>query len=152
MRSGFAAFVLIATFGTAVAAPSPGAPAAPANNGGAKSAQAQASLADQLESCRQHVVQMNEAVNVQQKKLAALRTERKTISVSGGEVARFKLANIDQEIRDLSKQSQATITQIDAEDKRCDSLQAKLSGGGRAAPSTPPAPPARQAPSDRRKH
>lgn len=107
----------------------------------ASNARAQAVLADQIQSCRQHVIQLNEQSRVTQKKLAALRSERKTIGVSGGEMARFKLTNIDQEIRENSRQHQSLITEIDAETKRCDSLEEKLASGNASppAPTTKPA-------------
>ena len=97
----------------------------------AQSSQSGASVSGQLETCRQHVIQLQEQARLQQTKLAGLRAERKTIGTSGGEVARFKLANLDQELRELSKQNQSVNAQVDSEKKRCDSLAAKASSGNR---------------------
>ena len=89
------------------------------------------SVAAQVETCRQHVVELTEQSRKQQTKLTTLRAERKTIGVSGGEVARFKLANLDQELRELTKQNQTVNAQIDSEKKRCDSLGSKAPAGKR---------------------
>jgi hypothetical protein len=101
--------------------------------------QPQGSPAEQLQACRQNVVQLDERLRTQQKKLTSLRAERKTIGVSGGEVARFKLTTIDSEIRELSKQSQALLTQIETEGHRCDAIAAKMSGQSRGTQTQPPA-------------
>ncbi|HWP26118.1 MAG TPA: hypothetical protein VNL39_07220 [Xanthobacteraceae bacterium] len=113
-------------------------PAPPANNPSkpqARPPQSQASPAEQLEACRQHVTQLDEQLRSRQKKLMSLRNERKTVGLSGGEVAKFKLASLDQEIRDLSRQSEQLIAQIDSEGARCEQLAAKMSS--RAGPTQP---------------
>jgi hypothetical protein len=100
--------------------------------GGVPGAFAQTSnAATQLETCRQHVIQLTEQSRTQQTQLTKLRAERKAIGVSGGEMARFKLANLDQEIRDLTKQNQSVNVQTESETKRCDGLAAKASAGKR---------------------
>jgi hypothetical protein len=67
-----------------------------------------------------------------------LRTERKTLGVSGGELVRYKLANLDQEIREHSKQNQSINAQIDSETKRCEILAAKAAAGNRGTQAQPP--------------
>ena len=91
----------------------------------AHSGQPSTSVAAQVETCRQHVVQLAEQSRTQQTQLTKLRAERKTIGVSGGEMARFKLTNLDQEIRDLVKQNQSVNAQAESETKRCDNIGAK---------------------------
>ena len=100
--------------------------------------QPQTSPAEQLQTCRQNVVQLDEQLRIHHKKLFTLRGERRTIGVSGGEMARFKLATIDQEIRELSKQSQSLLTQIETERNRCDAIAAKIAGGDRSTQTQPP--------------
>ena len=107
-----------------------------AATGNKNAPQSQAALAEQLEGCRRHVIQLTEESRTNQKKLATLRNERKTLGMAGGEVARFKLANIDQEIREYSKQTQNAITQIESEQKRCDSLEAKISNASKPPPTS----------------
>ena len=91
----------------------------------------QAGLANQLESCRQNVVQLTEQSRGHQTKLVGLRAERKTVGVSQGEMVRYKLATLDQEIREHSKKNQSLIAQIDSENKRCEMLDAKAAAGSR---------------------
>jgi chromosome segregation ATPase len=102
----------------------------------ARPPQSQASPADQLEACRQHVTQLDEQLRARQKKLVSLRNERKTVGLSGGEVAKFKLSSLDQEIRELSRQSEQLIAQIDSEGARCEQLAANVKN--RAVSPPPP--------------
>jgi hypothetical protein len=74
-------------------------------------------------------------LRARQKKLVSLRNERKTVGLSGGEVAKFKLASLDQEIRELSRQSEQLILQIDSAGARCEQLAAKMNN--RPAPAQP---------------
>ncbi len=101
----------------------------------ARPPQSQASPAEQLEACRRQVTQLDEQLRARQKRLVSLRNERKTVGLSGGEVAKFKLASLDQEIRELSRQSEQLISQIDSEGARCEQLAAKVNN--RAAPAQP---------------
>lgn len=101
----------------------------------ARPPQSQASPAEQLEACRRQVSQLDEQLRARQKKLVSLRNERKTVGLSGGEVAKFKLASLDQEIRELSRQSEQLIAQIDSEGARCEQLAAKANN--RPAPAQP---------------
>ncbi len=103
------------------------------------SATPQAGLANQLESCQQNVVQLTEQSRGQRTKLAGLRAERKTLGVSHGEVVRYKLAILDQEIQEHSKQNQTIIAQIDSENKRCETLAARAASGSRDTQAQPSA-------------
>lgn len=98
---------------------------------------AQASPAEQLAACRQNVTQLDEQLRARQKKLVSLRNERKTVGLSGGEVAKFKLTSLDQEIRELSRESERLIAQLDSEGARCEQLAAKLNGRAPAQPQPP---------------
>lgn len=89
------------------------------------------SQSDQLFQCQQKVRQLSEQARPLQTKLASLRVERKGVSSSGGEVARFKLSNLDQEIAQVLKQLEGVNGQIESENKRCDEIAHK--------PSNPPA-------------
>ncbi len=100
------------------------------------------SQSDQVFQCQQKVRQLSEQARPLQTKLAALRIERKGVSSSGGEVARFKLSNIDQEISQVSKQLEGVNSQISSENKRCDELAHKPSTPSAQAAPTQPAPPA----------
>ena len=105
------------------------------------------SQSDQLFQCQQKVRQLSEQARPLQTKLAGLRVERKGVSSSGGEVARFKLSNLDQEIAQVLKQLDGVNGQIDSENKRCDEITHK--------PATPPAqatPAPKPSPSNKRKH
>ena len=97
---------------------------------------AQSQTGDQLDTCRQNVIQLTEQSRLEQAKLAKLRTDRKTLGASGGEVVRYKLANLDQEIREHSKQNQSLSAQVETESKRCDAIAARASGN-RGAPAQP---------------
>jgi seryl-tRNA synthetase len=90
------------------------------------------SLANQLDTCRQNVIQLTEQARVQQTKLGSLRAERKSLGSSGGEMARYKLANLDQELKEHSKQYQNANAQAEAEKKRCDALAAKMESASRS--------------------
>jgi peptidoglycan hydrolase CwlO-like protein len=106
----------------------------------ATSAHAQtAAQSDQLMACHQKVAQLHEQQRPLKAKLTGLRAERKGVSSSGGEVARFKLANLDQEIAQITKQIDAINLQISAENKRCEDLAAKP----KPAPQSPAPPTAR---------
>ncbi|HXF90122.1 MAG TPA: hypothetical protein VNK48_17375 [Xanthobacteraceae bacterium] len=123
---------------TEALAQKPARQAPPANNQSkpqARPPQSQASPAEQLEACRRQVTQLDEQLRARQKKLVSLRNERKTVGLSGGEVAKFKLASLDQEIRELSRQSEQLISQIDSEGARCEQLAAKANN--RPAPAQP---------------
>ncbi len=131
---------LVAALVWATEAPAqkPARQAPPANNQSkpqARPPQSQASPAEQLEACRRQVTQLDEQLRARQKKLVSLRNERKTVGLSGGEVAKFKLASLDQEIRELSRQSEQLISQIDSEGARCEQLAAKANN--RPAPAQP---------------
>jgi hypothetical protein len=89
-------------------------------------------LASQLDTCHQNAVQLAEQARVQQTKLVSLRAERKTLGSSGGELARYKLANLDQELKEHSKQYQSANTQAETEKKRCDALAAKVESASRS--------------------
>ncbi len=115
--------VLIVTFGEASVVYAQGTSAAPSSG--------QPALAAQLDTCRQNTVQLTEQARVQQTKLVSLRAERKTLGSSGGEMARYKLANIDQELKEHSKQYQSASAQAEAEKKRCDTIAAKMEAAGR---------------------
>jgi outer membrane murein-binding lipoprotein Lpp len=98
----------------------------------------QSAQSDQLFACQQKVNQLSEQVRPLQSKLASLRAERKGIGASGGEVARFKLANVDQEISQIVKQIDSVNGQITSEKRHCDELAGKP-----ATPSPPAASPSR---------
>jgi len=98
------------------------------------------SQSDQVFQCQQKVRQLSEQARPLQTKLAALRIERKGVSSSGGEVARFKLSNLDQEISQISKQLEGVNGQISSESKRCDDLAHKPSTPSTQAAPTQPAP------------
>jgi hypothetical protein len=115
---GFVIVIVLAALGGAPAVYAQGAPAN--------------SLAGQLDTCRQNVVQLTEQARVQQTKLVSLRAERKTLGTSGGEMARYKLANLDQELKEHSKQYQNASTQAETEKKRCDALAAKMESASRS--------------------
>jgi chromosome segregation ATPase len=126
MKKIFVGVVVFSALGGAMQAHAQGSSAPP-----------QASLADQLESCRQNVVQLTEQSRGHRTKLASLRAERKTLGVSGGELVRYKLANLDQELRERSKQNQSIIAQIDSENKRCETLAARAAAGSRGTQAPP---------------
>lgn len=94
---------------------------------------APAPQSDQQFACQQKVTQLTEQTRPLQTKLSTLRTERRGIGASGGEVARFKLANLDQEISQLSKQLDGVNGQIAAEKKHCDELAGKPAHAAPAA-------------------
>ena len=97
------------------------------------------SQSDQIFQCQQKVRQLSEQARPLQTKLASLRVERKGVSSSGGEVARFKLSNLDQEISQVLKQLEGVNGQIDSENKRCDDLAHKPAApAAQAAPASPP--------------
>jgi septal ring factor EnvC (AmiA/AmiB activator) len=96
------------------------------------------SQSDQLFACQQKINQLNDQLRPLQTKLASLRAERKGVSHSGGEVARFKLANLDQEISQISKQMDGVNGQITAEKKRCDDIAHNKPSNPPAAATTPP--------------
>ena len=73
-----------------------------------------------------------------QKKRTGLWTERKTIGTSGGDSAKYKLANIDQEIAQVTKQIDGVSRQIDTEKKRCEDLTVKPSTARSNAQEPPP--------------
>jgi hypothetical protein len=110
------------------------APAAYAQSTSAapSSGQSAPALAAQLDTCRQNSVQLTEQARVQQTKLVSLRAERKTLGSSGGEMARYKLANLDQELKEHSKQYQSAIALAEGEKKRCDAIAAKMEAASRA--------------------
>ena len=91
----------------------------------------QSALAAQLDTCRQNSIQLAEQARVQQTKLVSLRAKRKTLGSSGGELARYKLANLDQELKEHSKQYQSANALAEAEKKRCDTIAAKMVTAGR---------------------
>ena len=122
---GLVLWCVLAVLGGAPAAFAQGTSAAP--QGG----QSAPSLVAQLDTCRQNVVQLTEQARVQQTKLVGLRAERKTLGPSGGEMARYKLANLDQELKEHSKQYQNANTLAETEKKRCDALAAKVESAGR---------------------
>jgi uncharacterized protein (DUF3084 family) len=130
MKKFFVGVFVFSVFGGAMTA------AMPAHAQGS-SATPQAGLANQLESCHQNVVQLTEQSRGHRTKLASLRAERKTLGVSGGELVRYKLANLDQELKERSKQNQSTITQIDSETKRCELLAARAAAGSRGTQAPP---------------
>jgi len=88
-------------------------------------------LTAQLDTCRQNSIQLTEQARVQQTKLVSLRAERKTLGSSGGEMARYKLANIDQELKEHSKQYQSANALAESEKKRCDTIAAKMEAASR---------------------
>lgn len=104
--------------------------------------QSSASAAEHIEACRRNVMQLDEQLRARQKKLLSLRNERKSVGLSGGEVAKFKLSSLDQEIRELSRQSEQLIAQIDSENARCEQLATKVSN--RAGAPQPQAKPPQQ--------
>jgi chromosome segregation ATPase len=89
---------------------------------------------DQVFACQQKVKQLSDEARPLQSKLATLRTERRAVSSSGGEVAQMKLSNLDQEILQITKKLEGVNGQISSETKRCDDLAHKSSGA-----ATPPA-------------
>lgn len=117
----------LAVLGGASAVHAQGAPAT-------QSGQGAGSLANQLDTCRQHVIQLTEQARIEQTKLVSLRAERKTLGSSGGELARYKLTNLDQELKEHSKQYQNANTQAENEKKRCDMLAAKAESANRGKP------------------
>jgi predicted RNase H-like nuclease (RuvC/YqgF family) len=107
-----------------------------------RSSTSPASVAEHIEACRRNVMQLDEQLRARQKKLLSLRNERKSVGLSGGEVAKFKLSSLDQEIRELSRQSEQLIAQIDSENARCEQLATKVSN--RAGAPQPQAKPPQQ--------
>jgi hypothetical protein len=118
--------ICLMVLGEAPAAHAQGTSAAPS------SGQSAPALAAQLDTCRQNSVQLTEQARVQQTKLVSLRAERKTLGSSGGEMARYKLANLDQELKEHSKQYQSANALAEAEKKRCDAIAAKMEAASRA--------------------
>jgi hypothetical protein len=125
MLRGFAFLILVMALGETPAAYAQGAPS---------SGPSAPALAAQLETCRQNTVQLTEQARVQQTKLVSLRAERKTLGSSGGEMARYKLANLDQELKEHSKQYQSANALAEAERKRCDTIAAKMEAASRGKP------------------
>ena len=119
--------ILLAVLGGVPVAHAQGSPAT-------QSGQAVGSLTNQLDTCRQHVVQLTEQARVELAKLVGLRAERKTLGSSGGELARYKLTNLDQELKEHSKQYQNANTQVENEKKRCDALAVKVESANRGKP------------------
>jgi seryl-tRNA synthetase len=99
-------------------------------------------VTEHIEACRRNVMQLDEQLRARQKKLLSLRNERKSVGLSGGEVAKFKLSSLDQEIRELSRQSEQLIAQIDSENARCEQLATRVSN--RAGAPQPQAKPPQQ--------
>lgn len=93
---------------------------------------------EQQFACQQKISQLTEQIRPLQSKLAGLRTERKGVSASGGEVARFKLANLDHEISQTSKQLDGVNGQIATEKKRCEDLAGKPPAAPRGSTQTRP--------------
>ena len=74
--------------------------------------------------CHDKVAALSTQLSPLQKKRVALWTERKTVGTSGGDLARYKLAQLDQEIAQVQKQIDGVNNQIDSENKRCDDMAA----------------------------
>ena len=94
--------------------------------------------AEQVAACHLKVNQLAEQLRPLQAKRTSLWAERKTIGHSGGETAKFKLANLDKELVQVTKQIDGVNGQINSEKKRCDDLAAKPASGARGeAPAKP---------------
>src|SRR5712692_7379244 len=96
--------------------------------------------AQQANACQDKVTDLSNQLTPLQKKRTGLWTERKTIGTSGGDSAKYKLANIDQEISQVTKQIDGVSRQIDTEKKRCEDLTVKPSTArsGEQEPASPP--------------
>ena len=93
--------------------------------------------------CHDKVAALSNQLSPLQKKRVALSTERKTVGTSGGDLARYKLAQLDQEIAQVQKQIDGVNNQIDSENKRCDDMAAAKPAIVHAVTPTPsPAKPA----------
>lgn len=125
MLRGIAFLVVAVAFGGIPVAYAQGTSTVPTTG------QSAPALAAQLDACRQNSIQLTEQAHVQQGKLVKLRAERKTLGSSGGEMARYKLANLDHELREHSKQYQSANALAEAEKKRCDAIAAKMEAANR---------------------
>ena len=101
-------------------------------------ANAQAGDKTQVSACQDKVTDLANQLAPLQKKRTGLWTERKTIGTSGGDSAKYKLANIDQEISQVTRQIDGVSRQIDTEKKRCEDLTTKPATARSGAPETPP--------------
>jgi hypothetical protein len=91
------------------------------------SAQSSDKTSQQVNACQDKVIDLSGQLVPLQKKRTGLWTERKSIGTSGGDSAKYKLTNIDQEIAQVTKQIDGVTRQIDTEKKRCDDLTTKPS-------------------------
>jgi hypothetical protein len=91
--------------------------------------------AEQLAACELKIAELSEQIRPLQLKRTGLWSERKTVGHSGGETAKFKLAAVDKELLQITRQLDGVNGQINSEKKRCDDLAAKASGARGAAPA-----------------
>jgi len=91
--------------------------------------------------CNEKISVLTNQLSPLYQKRLGLWSERKTIGVSGGELANYKLSQLDQQIAVIQKEIDGVNGQIDTEKKRCDDLaSAKLPNVLTPTPSPPPAP------------
>jgi peptidoglycan hydrolase CwlO-like protein len=83
--------------------------------------------------CNEKVTDLTKQLSPLQKQRSALWVERKMTGTSGGDMARYKLSQLDDEITQVQKTIDDVSSKINTEKKRCDGLA--------FSPSTnPPAP------------
>jgi hypothetical protein len=72
--------------------------------------------------CNEKVTELTKQLSPLHNQRSVLWTERKMTGTSGGDMARYKLSRLDQEITQIQKSIDDVSSQINTEKKRCDDL------------------------------